>query len=80
MNHIFENGTVDILAVRCPRDVKRGILTGSTIFQRSLTDTPMLIHLYFLRNVWFNYYNTIEAIRAPMFDEVRKSLLREASV
>lgn len=70
MSHGLDSGRLDLLIVRCPPNVRTKILTGPMEFHQAVAQYPMVIHLFLLRNLYFNDYNAMKAIRAPCFVEV----------
>ena len=69
----LKDNSTNMIAIRCPEDIKAKIFIGQDQHPLDLSGDPMRAHLFFLRNVWFNYYLMLEEIRKPMFEEVRAS-------
>ncbi len=71
MGRHADTGETAMLFLGCPREIKLAFLRMPNDYFRVNLRYPMLIHLYFLRRVAHNHWNTLKNGMHPLYEEVR---------
>ena len=70
MGRHAHEGNITMLITRCPVAIKQGFMDkASEYFKRHLR-YPMMIHLYFLRSIARNHWNTLRNRMQNLHEEV----------
>ena len=70
MGRQTDTGTVTMLVLRCPIDVKKTMLQKPYDFFALYARYPMLLHLYLLRSLGENHWKTLRNRMMPLHEEV----------